>query len=185
MAKIVMGVLLLIAALSVPSSLAYAFEEPVAGISVSLNKMHSSMEDKPDTEKAMLIYSALYGIDSNLVKAVIGKESSGDPTARNQNRNGTHDRGLMQINSCNFKWLSEELGITDFYNPRQNIRAGCYILGLLSKKYDNVHRVLMSYNMGEKRTRQLWRQGIYSSRYSREVVERLDLLSEEKKIGKS
>jgi soluble lytic murein transglycosylase-like protein len=170
MAKIVVGAFLLIVALSIPSSLTYAFEEPVAGMPVSLEKMHSSTVDKSDTDQAILIYSALYGVDSDLVKAVIGKESSGDPAAHNRNRNGTHDRGLMQINSCNFEWLSEELGITDFYEPRQNIRAGCYILGLLSKKYDNVHRVLMSYNMGESRTRQLWKQRIYSSRYSREVM---------------
>jgi soluble lytic murein transglycosylase-like protein len=102
---------------------------------------------------------------------MIACESEGNVRALNHNKNGSHDKGLMQINSCNFDWLRKELGITDFYDPRQNIQCGCYILGLLSQKYTNVHRALMSYNMGERRTRKLWNKGIRSSRYSRRVME--------------
>lgn len=142
-------------------------ETPIAGISLLM----TSVEENP-INLYIAYYSATYDLDSVLVQAVIGHESDGRADAINYNDNGTHDRGLMQINSCNFEWLRDELGITDFYDPRQNIQCGCYILGLLSKKYENVHRILMSYNMGEGRTRELWSQGIYSSRYSREVVER-------------
>lgn len=150
-------------------STAYAYEEPVAGISVVL----SQAEQNP-IELCVAYYSAIYNVDSNLIQALIGKESQGDINATGHNNNGTHDSGLMQINSGNYEWLEYELGITDFYDPRQNIKCGCYILGLLSSKYDNVHRILMSYNMGETQTRKLWGQGIYSSRYSREVVVRLN-----------
>jgi soluble lytic murein transglycosylase-like protein len=154
-----------------PSKKALAYEEPVAGITVTLD----AVKDKP-IEKAVAYYSAIYHVDSNLVLAVIDGESEGNPNAINKNRNGSTDHGLMQINSCNHEWLSKELGITDFHDPVQNIQAGTYILSLLTAKYDNYHRVLMAYNMGEKRTRELWRQGIRTSRYSRRVMEKYQRL---------
>lgn len=143
-----------------------AFEEPVAGINVSLDVV----KEKP-IETAAAFYSAIYRVDCNLVLAVIDSESGGEIQSFNINDNGSHDSGLMQVNSCNHAWLSEELGITDFYDTRQNIQAGTYILSLLTAKYEDYHRVLMSYNMGEYRTGQLWKQGIYSSGYSRKVME--------------
>jgi len=163
--------------LFIPPTTAQAstYEQPIGGISISL----TAIEENP-IELAIAYYSSIYGVDSGLVQAVIGNESQGDIKAFAINDNGTHDKGLMQINSCNYEWLSEELGITNFYDPQQNIQCGCYILGLLSSKYDNVHRILMSYNMGETQTRKLWGQQIYSSRYSREVVERYNKLKEVK-----
>ena len=156
-----------------PSKEALAYEEPVAGMAIALD----AVKDKP-IEKAVAYYSAIYHVDGDLVLAVIDGESEGDTQAFNTNRNGTHDSGLMQINSCNHKWLSEELGITDFYDPEQNIHSGVYILSLLTAKYDDYHRVLMSYNMGEKRTKELWQQGIYSSRYSKKVMKKYYALKE-------
>jgi soluble lytic murein transglycosylase-like protein len=153
--------------LFLPPHEAKACETPVAGIGVMTEAIDA-------TDLYIAYYSAINGIDADLTQVLIGGESNGDPKACNRNNNGSHDRGLMQINSCNFDWLREELGIADFYDPRQNIQCGCYILGLLNKKYDNVHRVLMSYNMGEHRTSQLWERGIYSSDYSRKVVRKLN-----------
>jgi soluble lytic murein transglycosylase-like protein len=150
-----------------PSREALAFEEPVAGMADLLD----AVKDDP-IEKAVAYYSAIYRLDSNLVLAIIEGESRGDTHAYNSNDNGTHDSGLMQINSCNHEWLRDELGITDFYEPTQNIKAGVYILSLLTAKYDSLHRVLMCYNMGEFRTSQLWQQGIYSSRYSRGIIKK-------------
>lgn len=159
-----------------PVNKVQAFEEPLAGITMTLD----AVKDKP-IEKAVAYYSAIYRVDGNLVLAVIDGESEGNPDAINRNKNGSTDHGLMQINSCNHEWLREELGITDFHDPVQNIQAGCYILSLLTAKYDNYHRVLMAYNMGEYRTRQLWRQGIRTSRYSRRVMEKYQKLKEGKK----
>lgn len=154
-----------------PSKEVQAFEEPLAGIDVALD----AVKDKP-IEKAVAYFSAIYRVDSNLVLAIIDSESEYNPDAVNRNGNGSTDHGLMQINSCNHEWLSKELGITDFHDPVQNIQAGTYILSLLTAKYDNYHRVLMCYNMGESRTRQLWRQGIRTSRYSRRVMEKYQRL---------
>jgi len=157
----------------IPPTTAQAYEQPIAGITPVL-----SQAEQTPINYAIAYYSAVYDVDSGLVQAVVGKESQGDIQATGYNDNGTTDYGLMQINSCNYGWLETELGIIDFYDPQQNIQCGCYILGLLSSKYDNVHRILMSYNMGETQTRKLWSQQIYSSRYSREVVERLNKIKE-------
>lgn len=111
-----------------------------------------------------------YGVDYDLALAVMVKESGGNPTALNtKNRNGTYDSGIMQINSTNHAWLSKELGIKDFNNPYDNMKAGVYMLSLFD--YDNPHKILMAYNMGEGTMKRLFKQGITSSTYSRDVME--------------
>lgn len=153
--------------------------EEIAGIGTSLFNYYETAEDNP-IDRHIEFYSCFYDTNSNLIRAIISKESEGDIQAYNRNKNGTHDSGLMQINSCNHNWLQEELGVTDFYDIRQNIQCGTYMVSLLTHKYNNVHKILMSYNMGEGRMRSLWKQGIYSSRYSREVVMRLNQIKEDK-----
>lgn len=175
MKKFLPMMFLLTAFLLLPSKSVQAstYEAPVAGISPVL----SQAEENP-TELHIAYYSAIYEVDSNLVQAVMECESGGQAKAHHVNTNGSIDSGLMQINSCNHEWLRDALGITDFYDARQSIQCGCYMLGLLSSKYDSIHRILMSYNMGESRTSQLWSEGIYSSRYSRNVVNKLNQIKE-------
>lgn len=84
----------------------------------------------------------------------------------------TNDYGLMQINKVNHKWLSKELGITDFLDPYQNIDAGTYIIGSLLLKYDDPHKALMAYNFGEAAARRHWERGTYSSSYSRDIEDK-------------
>ena len=86
----------------------------------------------------------------------------------------TNDYGIMQINICNHDWLREKLGITDFLDPYQNMKCGIHIMSGYLHKYDDVQKALVCYNMGESKVK----KGIYSSRYSREIVELLDCLVE-------
>lgn len=81
----------------------------------------------------------------------------------------TDDYGIMQINSCNHTWLVDLLGPTDFLDAHDNINAGVYIISKLLIKYD-VHKALMSYNMGEHGASLSWHTGNYTSSYSRGVV---------------
>ena len=78
------------------------------------------------------------------------------------------DIGLMQINSKNAKWMKEALGVTNLYNPYQNIDCGIYILKCGYS--EDLHKTLMSYNMGIGTTNKLFKQGVYSSEYSRLVL---------------
>lgn len=108
------------------------------------------------------------GVAFSFVMAIIGKESEFEKEARS----ATGDSGYMQINDCNAEEL-ERRGYTDLYDTAQNVGAGVFILRDLFDKYDGeTHRVLMAYNMGERRAAELWAHGIETSEYSREIVER-------------
>ena len=84
------------------------------------------------------------------------------------------DYGLMQINKINHKWLSEKYGITNFLNPYQNVLCGINILADQCNKYGDYHKALMAYNMGAGGANRLWKQGIYTSKYSEKVMRSYD-----------
>ncbi len=107
-----------------------------------------------------------YNLDFTLVMAIMWQESTFNPDAVS----GTNDYGLMQINKCNHEWLTEAIGVTDFMDPYQNIRAGTFILRKLFERYQDPAMVLMAYNMGETNAGRLWKQGIYSTSYSDSVL---------------
>ena len=101
------------------------------------------------------------------VMALIGHETDFTKDARST----TGDSGYMQINDCNLEALAQK-GFTDMNDTAQNVGAGVSILRELFDKYgdDEVHIVLMAYNMGETGAGRLWDKGIYSSEYSRDIV---------------
>lgn len=110
--------------------------------------------------------SAEYDLEFPLVLAVIWQESRFDAGAVSV----SGDVGLMQINPINHARLSAALGITDFSDPYQNVRAGVYMLHELYCHYGDMNRVLMAYHMGEGAASSLWAQGIYETGYTRSVL---------------
>lgn len=107
-----------------------------------------------------------YNIDWTLVLAMIEKESGGDASLISN----TNDYGLMQINYCNHEWLNQNLGLSDFLDPYQNIRGGVFILRKLFEKYEDPELVLMAYNLGEGGAKNMWEQGVYETGYTRDVL---------------
>ena len=106
------------------------------------------------------------GVPFTLALAVIEAESSYIPWTISD----SDDYGLMQINAVCHDWLAETLGITDFLNPYQNVRAGIYILADYIEKYEYESAALMAYNMGEAAAKRCWDSGIYSTDYSERVL---------------
>ena len=94
-----------------------------------------------------------YNIDFTLVMALIQNESSFDPAVISK----TNDYGYT-------------LGVTDFTDPYQNIRAGVFVLRKLYERYQDTNMVLMAYNMGEDGAAQLWEKGIYSTDYTEKIL---------------
>lgn len=109
-----------------------------------------------------------YGIPEHyeLVLAMMWQESNYTPDIIS----ATDDYGIMQINACNHEWLSDLLGTTDFLDVYQNIDAGTYIISKMLLKYDDEHKALMAYNMGENGAALNWDAGIYTSSYSRGII---------------
>lgn len=105
----------------------------------------------------------LYDVPLELAYAVMQVESGFAPAAHSS----TGDYGLMQINSINAGWLKDELGITDLLDARQNIQAGCYMLGMYLSEYEgNVNCALMAYNLGATGAKKAWSAGTYSTAYA-------------------
>lgn len=102
-----------------------------------------------------------YDISYALVVAMIDVESSFDSKAVSS----TSDYGLMQINAINHK------ADMDYLNPYDNVEHGVKALHRLAKKYNEADLVLMCWNCGEAGARKLWKRGIYSTEYSRKVLE--------------
>mgnify|MGYP002624719398 CR=1 FL=1 len=120
----------------------------------------------PELQEYTYYLCEAYYLDFDFVMGLMYTESS----FRADIISGTNDYGLMQINACNHATLSDKLGITDFTDPYQNIRAGVYILRGLFEKYDDAAKVCMAYNMGEYGASVLWDKGIYNTTYSNKVL---------------
>jgi len=128
-----------------------------------------------DVQQFIFYLCKEYDIDFTLVMAIIEWESGYQADCIS----ATHDYGLMGINVVNHDWLSNRLGVTDFLDPYQNVRAGMFILRKLFEKYQDVNLVLMAYNKGEHGAALLWDQGIYEIHYTQQIFRIQSRLDEE------
>jgi hypothetical protein len=118
------------------------------------------------------------GLNYYMIVALIEKESGYKYDMLGDNGNSI---GYMQIYQ---KWHEERMdaeGVTDLFNPYGNIRVGTNYLQEIYEKYgssgDNC--VLMVYNMGEQGAKKYWKQDIYSTEYSRAILQRAQEIEQE------
>jgi soluble lytic murein transglycosylase-like protein len=110
--------------------------------------------------------SAQYGVDSSLIKAVVDAESS----FQNHVVSSAGAKGLMQLMDDTAKGL----GVTDSFDPQQNIQAGTQYLSDLLKNYNGSESMaLAAYNGGSGR---LARLGITNEQ---QLYEKYDQLPQE------
>lgn len=82
------------------------------------------------------------GLDPTLIRAVMGQESSGNPTATSPKG----ARGLMQLMPA----TAQRFGVRDVSDPEENIRGGTDYLRFLHDRYKgDTDKVLAAYNSGE------------------------------------
>lgn len=97
-----------------------------------------------EAQEACVKYGEEYGICSELLMAIIERESSGRPDAESGGC-----KGLMQISDRWHKDRMERLKVTDIYDVDGNIHVGADYLAELFGKHEDVGIVLMVYH-GEK-----------------------------------
>ena len=110
------------------------------------------------------------GIDYPIFLGLMRKESAFNPSAKSS----TGDYGLCQINKGNHNWMREVFGSDwDPMNPYDSIDASIFMLSEYTKDYncDNYHVLLMNYNMGHGNAVECFNSGIYSSKYSRAIMD--------------
>lgn len=105
---------------------------------------NKNLSEKEQIEDAVKRASKKYGLDENLIKAVIKTESNFNPRVVSH----AGAKGLMQIMPANFK----HLGVTNPFDIYQNVDAGTKLLKEYIDKYNgNVEMGLMAYNGGPTR----------------------------------
>ncbi len=111
-------------------------------IDISIISPRKIFESISPWEHHIKRYCASYGVDPDLVKAIIYAESKGDPFVIS--RDGA--QGLMQL----MPRTADFMGISNPFDPEENIKAGVkYIAWLVknSEKYDDPY-LLWAWNAG-------------------------------------
>ncbi len=99
----------------------------------------------PRINNAITEASKKYGIDENMIRAIIKQESSFQPFALST----SGAMGLMQLMPETAKWLS----VDDPYNIEQNIMGGTRYFKDQLDAFDNVELALAAYNSGPNNVR--------------------------------
>lgn len=81
-----------------------------------------------------------YGVEAALVKAIIHTESAFNPSARSP----VGAMGLMQL----MPGTAKDMGVSNAYNPHQNIDGGVKYLAWLQRQFSNLDHVIAAYNAG-------------------------------------
>jgi len=110
------------------------------------------------------LYSKKYGVDPNLVYAIIKAESNFSTNAVSKKQ----AVGLMQITRTTGAWGARTLKLDNYsydslFNPETNIMIGCWYLSTLMGEFDNdIQLVLTAYNAGSGNVNQWLEDKRYS-----------------------
>lgn len=120
---------------SIPAGPASEFAKTLMTATASAAKEGSSVS------QAIERSAARHGVDPALAKAVAQIESNNDATAVSE----AGAQGVMQL----MPETASQLGVTDPFNPAENIDGGVrYLKSLLDKYGGNVSLALAAYNAG-------------------------------------
>lgn len=118
-------------------------------LSVLVDRKVEAAERRADLEAYIERVCEPYNICPELVEAMIERESRWNPKAQNGDC-----MGLMQISERWHRGRMERLGVTDLFEPYDNILVGVDYIAELFEKYEDPGMVLMVYN-GDSRAKDL------------------------------
>ena len=109
------------------------------------------------------IYAGEYGVDENLVFAVIKAESNFDENAVS----ASNAKGLMQLMYATAEEVAEQCGIElteeNIFDPEINIELGTRYISTLIERYTNIGVALAAYNAGMTSVDKWLREGTISA----------------------
>ena len=121
-----------------PTTNTSSIEEQMAAVTYT---SASKATEKSQLKDLISKISKKHGVDEKLVNAVIKQESGYNPKAKSS----AGAQGLMQLMPATAK----SLGVSDPYNPVQNVDGGVRYLKSMMEKYNgNVVLALAAYNAG-------------------------------------
>lgn len=144
-------------------------EEKVIDTSVKIFESESFSAENQHEAKRL---ADQYGIPLEILISLIYREStyqSGVVSADGR------DYGLCQIRDINHEWINSQLGKQlNYIDDIDSMEACCFMLSNLYNKYsyNGWHYILMAYNGGEGYASNHYADGIYSSEYSRAVIDK-------------
>ncbi len=96
------------------------------------------------TDKEMLVeeVARAYDLPVGFVTAIMQREGAGPNTISRMNKNGTRDRGIMQLNDAVFP-------TPHWFTPEVNVNLACFLIASLRNTFrGNWWQVAMAYNCG-------------------------------------
>lgn len=117
-----------------------------------------------------------YEIDPVIVFSIIEKESDYDTNAIGDNGDS---EGLMQVQRKHHGERMARLGVTDLFDPYENVLVGVDYLAELLTKYGDMEMALIAYNAGATGANEdYFSKGVYSNGYSQAVLEQSEIFDE-------
>ena len=115
--------------------------KPEAKEAINLKSKIDLKAQSANLDEIIETFSDKYGIDGDFIKAIIKQESGFNPKATS--KKGA--MGLMQL----MPKTAQSLGVSDAYNPWENVEGGVkYLKGLLNRFDNDKKMALAAYNAG-------------------------------------
>lgn len=141
---------------------------PLAPMSTRSNKLYSKVPMSNSYQKWLDKKCKKHNISTNVVLGVMKVESNFKVRASGDKGRSL---GLMQIQKRYHIKRMKKLGVKNLFNAYDNATVGVDCLAELYKSNGrNWHKTLMAYNGGQYYANRNIRKGIYSTSYSRKVM---------------
>lgn len=145
----------------------------IAALGIAVMPLQAEAMEALEVQKLSETAGHAYGICPEFLQAIAWQESRWQPAA-----SAGGCEGLMQVAAC---WHSDRmarLGVTDLYDPEENMLVAADYLAELFGRWEDPAMVLMVYN-GDSSAQHYWETGEGISDYALQILELSEQLERE------